>query len=151
MKRPPRFVLGVGATTVLLAVVMTSQQTQSLPFAQPAPAHERRAARAPDLSHQHRWLVHALFTNLLDDDEPPRWAEPDSPVTCSDGTDVRVDGAPLRPGARLPATDFTIDLRLDGACPLGHDGPRLWGAVRLLVVRDDDAGLVSVVLQQHGL
>ena len=72
------------------------------------------------------------------------------PAVCGEGSEVRVDGAPLRRGASLPAASFTLDLVLDGACPLGADRPRLTGTVRLLVVRDDEAGLVPIVQATRG-
>ncbi len=93
--------------------------------------------------------VQALLTNLIDDADPPRFADTDQPLVCGQGSTVHVNGAPLEPGAVIPAAGFTLDFQLAGACPLGIAGPRLSGPVHMVVVRDDEAGLVPVVLAQH--
>ncbi|MDZ7653621.1 MAG: hypothetical protein U5L03_14255 [Burkholderiaceae bacterium] len=65
---------------------------------------------------------------------------------CAEATEVRLDGEPVEEGQRVPDGSFTLDWTLDGACPLGDGGPLLYGQVRMLVLRDDEQGLVPVQL-----
>jgi hypothetical protein len=88
----------------------------------------------------------ALLNNLLDDGDPPRFVDPRSPTVCGEQTSVLLRGAPVRAGDEVPAGAFELDWTLQGACPLGPDGPRLHGRLRMLVVRDDDNGLAPVVV-----
>ena len=88
----------------------------------------------------------ALLNNLLDDGDPPRFVDPRSPTVCGEQTSVLLRGAPVRAGDEVPAGSFELDWTLQGACPLGPDGPRLHGRLRMLVVRDDDNGLAPVVV-----
>jgi len=90
--------------------------------------------------------VRALLTNLIDDGDPPRFNDPQWPIVCAENSSVSLDGQPLTAGERVPAGSFTLAFTLDGACPLGDGGPLLFGSVRLLVVRDDEQGLVPLVL-----
>ena len=86
----------------------------------------------------------ALLNNLLDDGDPPRFVDPRSPTVCGEQTSVLLHGVPVRAGDEVPAGAFELDWTLQGACPLGPDGPRLHGKLRMLVVRDDSAGLAPV-------
>ena len=152
MQRPPfRFAALAAAATVVLSIsgcdraIATSTTQSALHAAASASLliDDARAVARRELA------VQALLTNLLDDADPPRFADPDQPLVCGSGSTVHVDGAPLEPGAELPAASFTLELQLAGACPLGIAGPRLSGPMTMVVVRDDEAGLVPVVLAQH--
>lgn len=90
--------------------------------------------------------LRALLYNLIDDGDPPRFNDPQWPVVCGEQSSVRLDGRALEGGERVPDHDFTLDFRLDGACPLGEGGPLLFGRLHMLVVHDDVDGLVPVVL-----
>jgi len=92
--------------------------------------------------------VRALLTNLIDDGEPPRFVDPHWPIVCAEATQVLVNGEPVEEGQRVPDGSFTLDWTLDGACPLGDGGPLLYGRARMLVLRDDEDGLVPLLLTQ---
>jgi len=152
MQRPLfRFAALTAAATAVLAIsgcdraIATSTAQSALHAAASASLliDDARAVARRELA------VQALLTNLLDDADPPRFADPDQPLVCGSGSTVHVDGAPLVPGAVIPAAGFTLDFQLAAACPLGIAGPRLSGPVHMVVVRDDEAGLVPVVLAQH--
>jgi hypothetical protein len=96
----------------------------------------------------HKKAVRALLTNLIDDGDPPRFNDPHWPIVCAEATQVLVDGEPVEEGQRVPDGSFTLDWTLDGACPLGDGGPLLYGHARMLVLRDDEAGLVPLLLAQ---
>jgi hypothetical protein len=87
----------------------------------------------------------ALLTNALSDDEPPRWNALEHPLLCTAGSTVTVDGTPLQPGAAVPLGSFRLDWQLNGACPLGPDGPHLYGALSMIVMRDDEFGLIPLI------
>ena len=93
-----------------------------------------------------RWATHALLNNLVDDDQQPRWTDLAQHVVCGAGQQVLVNGEPLRIGDRLPAASFQLEFRLDNACPLGADGPRLSGLVQMVVLRDDEEGIVPLIV-----
>jgi len=93
--------------------------------------------------------THALLTSLIDSEaDEPRFADPQWPIVCAERTTVLLRGQPVREGERLPAASFVLDWSLDGACPLGPDGPLLFGPLQMLVLRDDAQGLVPLVLVQ---
>jgi hypothetical protein len=94
----------------------------------------------------HHAAVRALLTNLIDDDDPPRFTDPHWPIVCAEATQVLLGGEPVKEGQRVPEGSFTLDWTLDGACPLGDGGPLLYGRARMLVLRDDDAGLVPLLV-----
>jgi hypothetical protein len=96
----------------------------------------------------HDRAVRALLTNLIDDGDPPRFNDPHWPIVCAEATQVLLDGAPVAEGQRVPEGSFTLDWTLDGACPLGDGGPLLYGHARMLVLRDDESGLVPLLLAQ---
>lgn len=96
----------------------------------------------------HENAVRALLTNLIDDGDPPRFNDPHWPIVCAEATQVLLDGVPVEEGQRVPDGSFTLDWTLDGACPLGDGGPLLYGRARMLVLRDDEAGLVPLLLRQ---
>lgn len=90
--------------------------------------------------------VAALLINLTDDEFPvPRWNDPGLPLVCGLGTRGWVDDAPLVPGELMPMASFKLELILDSACPMSPDGPRLSGRLSMVVVRDDELGLVPLV------
>lgn len=87
----------------------------------------------------------ALLVDLIDiEGDVPRWHAYDYSMICGEGTTLFVDGMPLEPGAPVPMASFDLDGSFDGACPLGVDGPRLFGPLRMTVYRDDEYGLVGV-------
>jgi hypothetical protein len=96
----------------------------------------------------HEKAFRALLINLVDDGDPPRFADPNWPIVCAEATQVLVDGEPVEQGQRVPDGSFTLDWTLDGACPLGDGGPLLYGRARMLVLRDDEQGLVPLLLAQ---
>lgn len=93
--------------------------------------------------------IQALLTNLMDHDaDALRFADPQWFVVCAEHTAVRLRGRQMAEGEQLPAGSFMLDWSLDGACPLGPDGPLLYGTLQMLVLRDDEHGLVPLVLAQ---
>lgn len=90
-----------------------------------------------------------LLTNLIDHDAAElRFADPQWYVVCGERTAVRLRGRQVAEGEPLPAGSFMLDWSLDGACPLGPDGPLLFGPLQMLVLRDDEHGLVPLVVTQ---
>ncbi len=61
---------------------------------------------------------------------------------CGPATHVEIDGKPLVPGARIPATAFTVRWNMDWCTPL--EAVELSGIVELLVFHED-TGLSAVV------
>ena len=121
----------------LAAAATTTSPSPSRPAAatarsQPLSAHA--AASASVLIDDARAVarrelaVQALLTNLIDDADPPRFADTDQPLVCGQGSTVHVNGAPLEPGAVIPAASFTLDFQLAGACPSVSPGrgSRAW-------------------------
>lgn len=107
-----------------------------------------RAAPAGEVPERLRKAaVNALLVNLLDDGDPTKFADPHWAVVCAQQSSVQLGGVPLRMGDLVPAGSFELDWTLHDACPLGPDGPRLFGRLRMLVVRDDAHGLVPVVIE----
>jgi hypothetical protein len=113
---------------------------------QPPDARAKVVHAAPDAAAAlGRYAVNGLVLPLLDDAEPPRFTTVALPLMCAAEADVSVDGRPLTEGAEVPAGGFVVHWQLAGTCPFGIDGPRLDGAVDVLVLRDDAAGLQAVV------
>jgi hypothetical protein len=94
----------------------------------------------------HHAAVRALLTNLIDDGDPPRFADPNWPIVCAEATQVLLDGEPVKEGQLVPDGSFILDWTLDGACPLGDGGPLLYGRARMLVLREDETGMVPLLL-----
>src|SRR5689334_18878761 len=92
------YALGLAAAIGLGAMV-------SATFARPA--YVAPAAPAVDPS---KFILNALLVPALDPDTvPPRWVDPRPRLRCGPGTVVRVDGAPLRAGAPVPAAPFDLE------------------------------------------
>jgi hypothetical protein len=135
------------AAAVLVAVALAG--CDGRPSVPPV-SHEARAQAlhaAPDpAAAVGRYAVNVLVLPLLDDAEPPRFSTFALPLICADEADVGIDGRPLVDGAEVPAGSFVVHWRFVGTCPFGIDGTQLAGAVDVLVLRDDAAGLQAVVL-----
>ena len=152
MQSTPQHVLTATTTTTLLALSGCLAGCDRLPLAssalsQPVPASLQLSIAEDakrDAAHR-KHAVQALLTNLLDDAELPAFSVVDPALVCGEDSTVHVDGRPVESFVRAPLSSFTLDWQLAGMCPLGPDGPRLWGALRMIVVRDDDEGIVPVV------
>lgn len=96
-----------------------------------------------------RFALNALLAPLLDDAEPPRWADPSVTLDCAPGTAVTLDDGPLPVGAPLPARAFTLRWRLDDCRPWGGVLPALHGELELDVYPEDDR--LSAVVRPAGL
>jgi hypothetical protein len=85
-----------------------------------------------------KFILNALLVPALDPDTvPPRWVDPRPRLRCGPGTVVRVDGAPLRAGAPVPAAPFDLEWWSDECYPFGLKGPRFDGGARLTVYSED--------------
>src|SRR5262249_5142513 len=56
---------------------------------------------------------------------------------CAEGTTVTVNDQPLVPGTLVPNQPFDLTWDAHACRPFGPHGPRLEGAVRLMVFRED--------------
>jgi hypothetical protein len=153
-----------GAPALLtLALALAGCQPAPLPGAAPAARTHPAPTAALSPARDHRLMlvaldgadrglqdtaVSALLTNLIDDGDPPRFNDPHWPILCAEATEVMLDGRPVDEGQRVPDGSFMLDWQLDGACPLGDGGPLLYGRMRMLVLRDDERGLVPLLLAQ---
>ncbi len=81
--------------------------------------------------------MNALLVPLLDDDVPPRWADPMIAMSCA-ALRVTVDGVAPVPHEAVPAVPFVVRWQLDHCAPLGA-GMVLSGEVELLVFHDGDS------------
>jgi len=97
------------------------------------------AAASPGVSpYPYRFLLNALLLPALDPDAtPPRWVDPRPALGCGPDSEVRVNGAPLVPGARVPDAPFELEWKSDGCHPFGRGGPRFDGHVQLTVAREN--------------
>lgn len=105
----------------------------------PADAPQGNAGRSLDEARA-RFQAHALnalLVPLLDDDVPPRWADPAFAMSCT-AWHVTVDGAVPVPRAEVPAAAFVVRWQLEGCAPLGA-GMVLSGDVELVVFHDGDS------------
>jgi hypothetical protein len=162
MKHPRIRIAALTGLAALLLVAAGCKQTVSIPAHPTAEAKPRTAEAKPrtaasfvstaqrEVERQHM-AVHALLATLIDSegDTPHFTIEPDSPLICAEASTVRVNGAPLEPGAEVPLSAFLLDFELYGACPLGPSGPRLDGPLEMLVVHDDEFGLEPVVIARN--
>jgi hypothetical protein len=152
-----------GPALLALALLTAGCEPDPMPRAAPAARAQASPAAAPARPTDHGLVVvaldgadrdlhdkafHALLTNLIDDGDPPRFNDPHWPILCAEATQVLLDSEPVQEGQRLPDGSFMLDWTLDGACPLGDGGPLLYGRVRMLVLRDDEQGLVPLLLAQ---
>ena len=102
-------------------------------------AREVLSPAAPDVSpNASRFLLNALLVPALDADAMPlRWVDPRPALGCGPDSAVRVDGAPLVPGALVPDRPFELEWLSDGCRPFGLGGPRFDGHAQLTVVREN--------------
>ena len=144
------------AATVLGGIALTAlvarDRAATVPVAPAAPATHPVATQVMDDPFAEeqftRFALNALLAPLLDDDVPARWTDVGVNHFCGPATRVEVDGKPLVPGLRVPATSFTVRWHMDQCWPLGFAAGELSGVVELLVFHDD-AGLSAVVRTDH--
>lgn len=137
----------VGRCAAPFAFALASLAACKLPPSDSTGATPPTVAAVPQDLQEH--AVRALLINLLDDSDLPRWNNPVQPLLCGEESAVWVDGAPLVVGVEAPLASFVLEFQLDGACPLGPQGPQLWGRITLVVLRDDDAGWVPLLPRSH--
>ena len=82
-----------------------------------------------------RWALNALVFPVFDDDEPPRWADPQITADCDPATRVSVNGRPIVVGERVPANGFELRWQAVACQPFGPEGPMLGGEATLFVWR----------------
>jgi hypothetical protein len=115
----------------------------------PAPAHRERPQ--PDVLTMQRlgaFAFNAFVVPVLDDGEVTRFGDPRVTPLCGEDTEVRVNGQPLQPGARVPPGAFELAWDMRMFCPFGPDSVALDGTARVLVFRDDEHGMEALVLPQ---
>lgn len=106
-------------------------------LARASASHGPIARRAEDLGQGgnpgdlQRWAVNAMLFTLLDDDQPPRWTDPEVWVGCAPGTEVRVNGEPIVVGRHIPEGTFELSWQAVDCRPLGLDGPAMHGRATL--------------------
>lgn len=106
----------------------------------------RPAADFDSAADLRRYALNALLVPLLDDDEPPNWTRLSLDHDCGPDTRVTVDGNPLAPGHKLPATPFRLRWDMDHCAQLG--AIELSGVIEL-VVSPADAGFSAFVMPQQ--
>lgn len=102
-RAPTRFVASAVATAAPEAV----RRAPSAIRTHPSPA-------ALDFK---QFALNALLLPLLDDDLPPRWADPSLSVACDDAW-VTVDGARPDVGALVPTSAFTVRWHMERCSPI---------------------------------
>lgn len=98
-----------------------------------------------------RWAPHAFFHPIVDDALPPRWSDPLLGGVCADGTEVRVDGAPMHEGAAVPQRLFELRWTAVDCHPFGADGPVFGGTVTLLLAPDGRGDWAVLEVDAQGL
>lgn len=83
------------------------------------------------LIHFRTYALNALLVPLLDDDSPPRWADPSLSFDC-EASGVQVDGEPLDVGAPVPEGGFTVRWHMERCMPF-VDAIALTGDIELKV------------------
>ena len=91
--------------------------------------------------------MNALLIPVLDDDVPSRWTEPFALMSCISSA-LAIDGKPVVPGSRVPATSFSMRWSLNQCTALG-EAFVMSGTVDLLVFHDGDS--YSAVVQPTNL
>src|SRR5688572_7078598 len=76
-----------------------------------------------------RFALNALLVPLLDEQPRPHWTDAGMRFFCGPDTRVDVDGAPLVPGAPVPAGAFTVRWHIDRCWPLNLAAFELSGEV----------------------
>lgn len=144
--------LAVAIVAVTTMVLSARDAPGAVHAAGPQPAP--RAAPTPpvdDLQSARllsRFALNALLAPLIDDDIPPRWTDAALHHLCGPATRVEIDGKPLEPGARVPATAFTVRWSIDECWPFDAASIVLTGIAELLVFHED-TGLSAVVNAQR--
>lgn len=92
-----------------------------------------------------RWAVNAMLFTLLDDDQPPRWTDPEVWAGCAPGTEVLVNGEPIVVGRRIPEGAFELSWRAIDCHPLGLDGPAMDGRATLQLAPRGPEGWTATV------
>jgi len=105
---------------------------------------EAPLANGPDEAALHftTFALNALLVPLLDDDWPPRWADPALSFDC-DAVEVTVDGAPLDTGAPVQEGGFTVRWHMQRCMPF-EERLELTGDIELKV-EPSGAGYRAVV------
>ena len=153
--RHPALAMGLYAAAAALAiasVALTTLGDDGTPVSAsaPAPSHATQALAGDDIDDSvaqallRRVAANALLVPLLDDDSPPRWTDVAANFFCEPATRIEIDGQPMLPGARIPATAFTLRWHMDRCRPLDAYSLELSGIVELLVFHED-TGLSAVV------
>ena len=93
------------------------------------------------------FALSALLIPVLDDDVPSRWTEPLALMSCISST-LTIDGKPVVPGARVPATSFSMRWSMNRCTALG-EAFVMSGIVDLLLFHDGDS--YSAVVQPINL
>jgi len=83
------------------------------------------------------FALSALLIPVLDDDVPSRWIEPFALMSCISSA-LTIDGKPVVPGARVPATSFSMRWSMNRCTALG-EAFVMSGIVDLLVFHDGDS------------
>lgn len=100
------------------------------------------------------FALNALLVPLLDDDLPPRWADPSLSFDCDAGS-ITVDDAPLDVGAPVPVGTFTVRWHMQRCTPF-DDAMQLSGDIELRVEASGTSYLAFVqpsrfhVVSAHG-
>lgn len=77
----------------------------------------QRAAQRQEASRQFmKFALNTFLVPLLDDDAPPRWADPTLSYDC-ESLDVQVDDAPLDVGAPVHDGAFTVRWHMERCTP----------------------------------
>lgn len=112
------------------------------PVQSAAQAVDHKLATQEFMTH----ALNALLVPLLDDDDPPRWADPSLSLDCDAGR-VTVNDAPLDIGAPIPQGTFTVRWTMQRCVPFG-DLLELTGNVELTV--ESNADNFTAVVQPVG-
>ncbi|MEO8751637.1 MAG: hypothetical protein ABI624_03065 [Casimicrobiaceae bacterium] len=128
----------IGLVVVLVFVLALVKGIVSVGEDGSAGLTQRAATAGGEPFDPSRFVLNALLVPALDGDALPlRWVDPRPALGCGPAARVRVNGAPLRPGALVPDTPFELEWNADACRPFGAAGPRFDGGARLAVFRED--------------
>lgn len=131
-----------GLTLVLMFLGSLQWPIAGSPAAPPtAPVTAQRDAVAEATFT--RFALNVLLAPLIDDAESPHWTDVALSYGCGPATHVEVDGQPLVPGERVPATAFIVRWTMDQCTPF-ESQVALTGSVELQVFHEDE-GLSAIV------
>lgn len=120
----------------LAALSMPAQAASADPLMEGDGAH---ALRLQGLA------LNAMLVPVLDDTEPPRWSRSLGAMRCGAGSQVWIDGQPLKPGALVPARAFTMRWKMEGCQPLSRQ-ESFTGDVTLTVFPEEAGGYSAMVV-----